>query len=422
MKKLVLMALMAFGFGAFAQNNLTINVVDTGMAFQPGVAVFYYSSPSAFFGNGYQNPPTFESYDTYTYTNNNGVANFWIGNLSAMDTIFWATKDCSGNAVWGTAVYSPNTPSITAALSLSCPPSDCEVLFNTFTFSTPLDTIYVIEAISLLEFSRTSLPAGIPSTMTINGVSTSGFTSSSYDSISFSNSNYPNGVSFCYSRVDSSCTFTCDSIGNTGGGSGTGGNPSLITCGANYIVDTVNSGLFQGQLVLWENSSSTGNIISYDWDFGDGTIISAQYPSHTYTTIGVYGVCLTITAVDSAGIDTCVNTYCDSIGFDANGNLVYKGITGFTINVIDPATVGLDDKVLESSLSLYPNPAAEKANLSWDASLNVQNVEVYSISGQKLIDFQPTSNTAEITGLESGAYLVRVSSKTASKTLRLIVE
>tara|TARA_R110001592_G_scaffold243783_1_gene504877 strand:+ start:121740 stop:123005 length:1266 start_codon:yes stop_codon:yes gene_type:complete len=421
MKKLVLMALMAFGFGAFAQNNLTINVVDSSMAFQPGVAVFYYSSPSAFFGNGYQNPPTFESFDTYTYTNNNGAASFWIGNLSPMDTIFWATKDCGGNVVWGTAVYSPATPSITAALSLSCPPSDCEVLIKSYSFPSGSSTTYMVEAISLLEFSRTSLLAGIPSTMTINGVTTTGFTSSSYDSISFSSSNYPNGISFCYSRVDSLCAATCDSIGNTGG-SGSGGNPTPITCGANYIVDTVNSGLFQGQLVLWENSSSTGNIVSYDWDFGDGTTISAQYPSHTYTTVGVYGVCLTITAVDSAGIDTCVSTYCDSIGFDANGNLVYKGMTGFTINVVDPATVGLEDKVLESSLSLYPNPAAEKANLSWDASLNVQNVEVYSISGQKLIDFQPTSNTAEINGLASGAYLVRVSSKTASKTLRLIVE
>ncbi len=421
MKKLVLMAVMAFGFGAVAQNNLTVNVTDSASFAEPGVAVFYYSSPAAFFGNGYQNPPTFESYDTYTYTNNNGEATFWIGNLNAMDTIFWATKDCGGNVVWGTDVYSPNTPSINTSLSLACPPSACEVLFNTFTFASAIDTTYIIEAISLLEFSRTSLPAGIPSTMTINGVTTAGFTSSSYDSISFSSSNYPNGVSFCYSRVDSLCTATCDSIGNTGG-SGSSGNPTPITCGANYIVDTVNSGLFQGQLVLWENSSSTGNIVSYDWDFGDGTTISAQYPSHTYTTVGVYGVCLTITAVDSAGIDTCVSTYCDSIGFDANGNLVYKGMTGFTINVIDPATIGLEEKVLESSLSLYPNPAADKANLSWDASLNVQNVEVYSISGQKLIDFQPTSNTAEIKGLESGAYLVRVSSKTASKTLRLIVE
>lgn len=421
MKKLVLMALMAFGFGAVAQNNLTVNVTDSASFAQPGVAVFYYSSPAAFFGNGYQNPPTFENYDTYMYTNNSGAASFFIGNLSAMDTIFWATKDCGGNIVWGTAVYSPATPSITAALSLSCPPSDCEVIFNTFSFPTALDTTYVIEAISLLEFSRTSLLAGIPSIMTINGVTTTGFTSSSYDSISFSSSVYPNGVSFCYSRVDSLCPATCDSIANTGGSSG-GGNPNPIICNASYIVDTVNSGLFQGQLIVWEGSSSNGNIISYDWDFGDGTVVSGQYPSHTYTSVGVYGVCLTTTAVDSAGIDTCVSTYCDSIGFDTNGNLVYKGMTGFTINVIDPATVGLEDKVLESSLSLYPNPATDKAKLSWDASLDVQNVAVYSISGQKLIDFQPTSNTAEINGLEFGAYLVRVSSKTASKTLRLIIE
>lgn len=518
MKKLVLFALMAFGFSTFAQNNLTVTVRDSGLAIQPGVAVFYYSSPSAFFGNGYQNPPTFENYDNYTYTNNNGVANFWIGNVSMNDTVFWATKDCTGAIQWGAGSPTTMMPSVTGTLSLTCLPSDCEVILRNFSFPAGGGTTYIVEAISLLEFSRTLLPAGQASSFYLNGVRTFGFTSSSYDSISFNSANYPNGVSLCYARVDSLCPSVCDSIGNSGGSGGPqiscnanflidslaptaigfpyifrdnsttngtiisydwdfgdstftssstpvaqnhtyissggfrtvcltitsvlnadtcvstscytvwpglnsgGGNPTPIQCFASYMVDTVNSGLFQGQLVLWESSYSTGNIVNYSWDFGDGTTINAQYPSHTYSTVGVYGVCLTITAIDSAGIDTCVNTYCDSIGFDANGNLVYKGMTGFTINVIDPATVGLEDRMLESSLSLYPNPAAEKANLSWDASLKVQNVEVYSISGQKLIDFKPTSNTAEISGLESGAYLVRVSSKTASKTLRLIVE
>jgi PKD repeat protein len=515
MKKLVLMALMAFGFGAVAQNNLTVNVRDSANIAHQGVAVFYYSSPAAFFANGYQNPPTLQNFDAYIYSNNSGTASFGIGNLTAQDTIFWATKDCSGNVIWGTSVVNPSNPAINATLNLSCPPSDCEVLFNTLSYVTSSFTTYVIEAISLLEFSHTSLPSGISSAISINGVTTLGSTSSNYDSIFFNSSVYPRGVNFCYARVDSSCTVTCDSLGNVsrgviggpvacnadffvdslganatglpyvfrdnstsnrtiisydwdfgdstfassstpvaqyhtymaGGGSRGvcltitsvfngdtcvstkchgvllgGHNPNPIHCNAYYRVDSLNSVLLPRQLVLQELSSSNGSIVDYSWDFGDGTIINAQYPSHNYNSAGVYNVCLTTTALDSSGVDTCVSTYCDSIGFNANGNIVYKGMTGFTIKVIDPATVGLEDKVLESSLSLFPNPATEKAQLTWDASLDVQSVAVYSISGQKLIDFQPTSNTAEISGLESGAYLVRVSSKKASKTLRLIIE
>tara|TARA_R110001592_G_scaffold243783_1_gene504875 strand:+ start:118635 stop:119894 length:1260 start_codon:yes stop_codon:yes gene_type:complete len=419
MKKLVLLALMPFGFGSQAQGTLSVTLSNSGNTV-PGTAVMYYNSVSAFFGNGYTNAPTYDRFNNVAYTNANGVVNFSLTNVTPSDTVFWATKDCSGTHVWSAGSISSSNPNITATLPLSCAPSDCDAVFKVDSFPNATGTQHFIQAFAMRQFSYTSLPANIPSNFFYYGNTGSGaslgFSSSNYDSLFVPNT-FSGSFTFCYSRVDSICTYSCDTI-NLGGSS----SPSLVTCNPSYSVDTANSGLAQGQLILLENSSSNGNIISYDWDFGDGTTISAQYPSHTYNSIGVYGVCLTITAVDSTGIDTCVSTYCDSIGFDANGNLVYKGMTGFTINVIDPATIGLEDKVLESSLSLFPNPANDKAQLTWEASLDVQNVAVYSISGQKLIDYQPNTNQVEISDLESGAYLVRVSSKTATKTLRLIIE
>ena len=419
MKKLVLLALMAFGFSSQAQGTLSVTLSNSGNPVA-GTAVLYYNSVSAFYGNGYANAPTYDRFNNVAYTNANGVVSFPLNNVTLSDTVFWATKDCSGTYIWSAGSISSGNPNITTTLPVSCAPSDCDAIFKVDSFPNATGTQHFVQAFAMRQFSYTSLPANIPSSFFYYGNTGSGtslgFSSSNYDSLFVPNT-FNGFFTFCYSRVDSICTSSCDTI-NIGGGT----SPSLVTCNPAYSVDTANSGLAQGQLILLENSSSNGNIVSYDWDFGDGTTISAQYPSHNYTTVGVYNVCLTITAVDSTGIDTCVSTYCDTIGFDANGNLVYKGMTGFTINVIDPATVGLEDKVLESSLSLYPNPASDKAKLSWDASLNVQNIEVFSISGQKLIDFQPTTNQADITDLESGAYLVRVSSKTASKTLRLIIE
>ncbi len=420
MKKLVLLALIAFGFGAQAQGLLTVDVKVNGNPV-PGVRVMYYNSVSAFFGNGYTNPPTYENFTSSFYAGSNGVLSFPLTNVTPSDTVFWATKDCSGNFVWGAGSITAMNGNITSTLPIPCAPSDCDAVFKVDSFPITNGFQHVVQAFPMRLFTYTSLPFGTPSSFFYYGNSGSGtslgFVGSNYDSL-FVPSSFASGqLNFCYSRVDSFCTAICDTA-FLGGAS----NPNPAICSPSFSVDTANSGLSQGQLIVLEGSTSNGTIISYDWDFGDGTTISAQYPSHNYTTVGVYNVCLTITAVDSTGIDTCVSTYCDTIGFDANGNLVYKGMTGFTINVIDPATIGLEDKVLESSLSLFPNPATDKAQLTWEASLDVQNVEVYSISGQKLINLQPSSNTAELSGLESGAYLVRVSSKTASKTLRLIIE
>ncbi|CAN5517672.1 hypothetical protein BH11BAC1_BH11BAC1_00350 [soil metagenome] len=56
-------------------------------------------------------------------------------------------------------------------------------------------------------------------------------------------------------------------------------------------------------LIVNFTNFSTGNQLTYFWDFGDGTTSTQQLPSHTYTTSGTFTVSLVVT--DSAG---CTNT------------------------------------------------------------------------------------------------------------------
>ncbi len=44
-----------------------------------------------------------------------------------------------------------------------------------------------------------------------------------------------------------------------------------------------------------DQSSANSGIVGWDWDFGDGNTSTAQNPSHTYTTVGIFDVTLTIT-------------------------------------------------------------------------------------------------------------------------------
>ena len=58
---------------------------------------------------------------------------------------------------------------------------------------------------------------------------------------------------------------------------------------------------------------STNYSVTWEWDFGDGTISTQQNPTHTYANNGIYWVCLIVTYFDSTTINSCTSFYCDSI-------------------------------------------------------------------------------------------------------------
>ncbi len=51
----------------------------------------------------------------------------------------------------------------------------------------------------------------------------------------------------------------------------------------------------EDEIVQFDGSNSTGNIVSYAWTFGDGTAGTGVRPTHTYSVAGNYNVVLTVT-------------------------------------------------------------------------------------------------------------------------------
>ena len=77
-------------------------------------------------------------------------------------------------------------------------------------------------------------------------------------------------------------------------------------CGAGFQAyqDTMGTGNF----AFYDYSTAgSGNIVSWYWDFGDGSASTVQYPYHQYNT-GTYLACLTITTDQG-----CTSTFCDTI-------------------------------------------------------------------------------------------------------------
>jgi PKD repeat protein len=82
-------------------------------------------------------------------------------------------------------------------------------------------------------------------------------------------------------------------------------------CQADYnaYLDTTNC----YTMYFYDNSTSSGNILSWYWDFGDGNSAQQQYAGNTYSADGIYTVCLSIMTADS-----CMSTYCDTISINCN--------------------------------------------------------------------------------------------------------
>ncbi|MDI6793966.1 MAG: PKD domain-containing protein, partial [bacterium] len=95
-------------------------------------------------------------------------------------------------------------------------------------------------------------------------------------------------------------------------------------------------------LVVNFSDSSTGDVLSWLWDFGDGTTSSDSNPSHTYTDSGTYTVSLTVS--DTCGSDTRTQTACitvnccSTVAADFSGSPATTGCAPLTVNFSDSST------------------------------------------------------------------------------------
>jgi len=137
--------------------------------------------------------------------------------------------------------------------------------------------------------------------------------------------------------------------------------------------------------------------VTYLWDFGDGNTSTSQYPTHAYSSIGNYLVCLTIH--DSAG---CQSTYCDTIH------------NADTINIMSPVVAGIPiiSTKQNNVISLYPNPFNNSCTILINEN-NLHNAElkIYDIVGQEIKSVS-IGNNKQITlnrdNLPSGMYFYRL--------------
>ncbi|MBL4585954.1 MAG: PKD domain-containing protein [Flavobacteriales bacterium] len=160
-----------------------------------------------------------------------------------------------------------------------------------------------------------------------------------------------------------------------------------------YVIDYENGGM------NFENLS-TGNPISYEWDFGDDHLSTDEEPAHDYETTGNFEVCLTIENADG-----CVATRCMPVF-----------LPSYYFYVVD-TSVGMQETTT-SDLTIYPNPFTD--NIRFSTPLN-GTLELMDVQGRTVLT-QKAVNLSELnlSGLKHGLYLMRVSDGTTVNTFRVV--
>lgn len=147
-------------------------------------------------------------------------------------------------------------------------------------------------------------------------------------------------------------------------------------------------------IVSFTNLSADAD--TYVWDFGDGTALSSlTNPTHTYTTVGTYNVCLT---AKNDGTPATDDTFCDDVE---------------VTNIVN----GIGDPALDAALELFPNPSNGVVNITAEGYSNL-TVEVFNLLGETMTPATVFNGTMQLdlSNMSNGTYLVKVTSEAGVST------
>lgn len=158
--------------------------------------------------------------------------------------------------------------------------------------------------------------------------------------------------------------------------------------------------IWSGSFALMQfDDQSINNPTSWSWDFGDGNTSTQQNPTHSYSGVGVYTVCLTVT--NACG----TQTLCQQV----------------------TAPVSNQD-ALKSTLSLSPNPSTGRFRLRFDlATAQLMQIRISDLQGKVLwkLPAQRMSSydsVIDLGSLAKGMYLLEINSEEGKVSKRLIIE
>lgn len=120
------------------------------------------------------------------------------------------------------------------------------------------------------------------------------------------------------------------------------------------------------------------------------------------------------------------NVIINELEINKADNMLYAGTygRGLWASPLVDSTVGVDELISESSVSLFPNPATSEVTIALPKSLNAE-VRIFDLSG-KLLVYQADvaisgRHTIDVSSLATGTYFVRINTPDGSAVKKLLI-
>lgn len=349
--------------------------------------------------------------------NNNGDGNFFT-NITNTNTIYsWNFGNGNTSAVANptTNYAAPGTYTVTLSIIDGT---------NTACNANLTNTIYVYFYLCTYSASFTSTLTG----NTINVTNTSGGTSPAPNlywnwgdgtysyGLSFNSASHTYSINGTYTVALTVTDFTntnCyDSISVP-----ITINSASCPVNSNYSLQKDNT-----QLYSWfaYPANYGSNVASVIWTWGDGTSSTTLYPSHTYSAVGWYNICQTVSLTCGSQSTTCYNNYLNKT---SESNAVVF------IQVINPVTGVKGNEATKKNVSIEPNPNNGEftLNLNGFQSADPLEILIYNAYGE-LINKSLNTLTSEngikkidLTNFPNGCYIVTIKNTNAVISRKLII-
>lgn len=167
---------------------------------------------------------------------------------------------------------------------------------------------------------------------------------------------------------------------------------------------------------------TSGVNLNFHWDFGDGSPVSnVAFPSHHYAHTGTYLLCLTVT--DQGG---CLSSYCDTLSVDSLGNIHFRGMSGFDINVLSPsALTGVQEISGSQIFAVYPNPVMNRLTIAMTDEMKfAANYKVMALDGKEVTQGKINQRVSNlnVSNWNAGVYILEVQTDSGVKSYQKIIK